>query len=115
MKIELNFKENPNWDKLVMEAIKLGLSKALIFLTNETKRLTPVDTGRLRNSYMKNIEIDGKRINGILETDVEYAKYLEFSTKKPRGQGEIPFMRPALYNNQDKITAIVSREMKALL
>jgi len=59
-----------------------------------------VDTGRLRASITHRVEREGKHFNGLVGTNVEYAKYLELGTSKiaPR-----PFLRPTLENNKQRI------------
>lgn len=56
----------------------------------ETKRNAPVDTGQLRAGYRSEISVTGRR--GEVVTNVEYAPYVEFGTRKMRAQ---PHLRPA--------------------
>lgn len=109
MKIEAEFKENNQWDEITLQAIELGLEKAGIFLKGIVKSNTPVDKGDLRaaNDY----EVQENQLS--LFNDKEYAPFVEFAVnKKPRGQGRIPFMRPSVFENRDKINDIIAREMK---
>lgn len=74
-------------DKKVADLI----NKTAINIQNNAKRLAPVDTGRLRSS----IRIRFYRDNGPaadIYTDVEYAAYLEFGTKRMSAR---PYMTPA--------------------
>ena len=112
MKIELKFKEDPIWDDITQQAIEIGMEKAVIFVKNQAKTRAPVDTGRLKNSISGRVTIGVKQIEGEVFTDVEYAPYIEFGTERAKAQ---PFLRPALYGNEDKITTIISREMGARL
>jgi HK97 gp10 family phage protein len=59
-------------------------------LRNEAVRRCPVDTGRLRQSIGLQKVGDGHYRVG---TNVVYAPYVEFGTRRARAQ---PFMRPAL-------------------
>jgi len=56
----------------------------------ETKRLCPVDTGRLRASYTHNFHKE--KVSGEMGTHVKYAPYVEFSTIHTKPQ---PHIRPA--------------------
>lgn len=59
-------------------------------LRNEAVRRCPVDTGRLRQSIGLQKIGDGHYRVG---TNVSYAPYVEFGTRRARAQ---PFLRPAL-------------------
>lgn len=59
-------------------------------LETETKRRTPVDTGRLRASYSFYIKENGTLVFG---TNVYYASDVEFGTENQRPQ---PHVRPAI-------------------
>lgn len=58
----------------------------------EAKRLCPVDTGRLRASITHALIKKRKRVEVLVGTDVEYAKYVEFGN-----QGRYAYLRPALF------------------
>jgi HK97 gp10 family phage protein len=60
----------------------------------DAARLCPVDTGRLRASITHRVE-RGRHV-AYVGTNVEYAPYVEFGTRKMRAQ---PFLRPALHKN----------------
>lgn len=111
-----------------------SLSKIALFLESEVKRnLTDNDsvvTGQLRRSITA--EVKGNQASAL--TNVSYAPYVEYGTgiyaekgdgRKDRwcyqtadgewhstlGQPPQPFMRPALYNNKDKIMDILKAEI----
>lgn len=70
---------NEELERYVIQA--LGLTAQIVI--SEARRLTPVDTGRLRNGWLqraftKNTVIVGNR--------VEYAPYLEFGTRYITGK-----------------------------
>jgi HK97 gp10 family phage protein len=64
------------------------------------KRRAPVDTGRLRNSIATAYENGGLR--GIVGTNVEYAKFVEFGTRRTRAH---PFMHPAFEEEWPRFVA----------
>jgi HK97 gp10 family phage protein len=76
--------KNPQID---VETLKKSLKKAfhdsLDVLTDEIRKVTPVDTGRLRNSIHSEVLQDsGDILVGVVGTDVEYAVFVEFGTVK---------------------------------
>lgn len=59
------------------------------------KRKCPVDTGRLRNSITHGGDTQG--LTAYIGTNVEYAPYVEYGTRKTKAQ---PFLKPAANNHQ---------------
>jgi HK97 gp10 family phage protein len=80
-------------------------SLEIIGLTAEkyAKEITPVDTGRLRNSITH--EVDGKEV--YIGTNVEYAPHVEYGTIKQKAQ---PFLRPAATEHPNTYKQIVQDE-----
>lgn len=62
-------------------------------VSNQAKRLCPVDTGRLRSSITMVLESDSEGLYAVVGTNVDYAEHVEFGTSTQRPQ---PFLRPAL-------------------
>jgi HK97 gp10 family phage protein len=62
-------------------------------VTNEAKRLCPVDTGNLRASITFEIQQQGSDLIGRVGTNVPYARYVHDGTKYMRAR---PFLRDAL-------------------
>lgn len=115
------------------EALQSGVDKAARRVKRDAKLLAPVaeiNGGRLRNSIQHKIEKFQGNIVGIVYTNVEYAPYVEFGTGqrgessqilKPegisyrhdwRGQPPVPFLYPALIQNQENIKKDVTNEVK---
>jgi HK97 gp10 family phage protein len=80
-------------------------SLEIIGLTAEkyAKEITPVDTGRLRNSITH--KVDGKEV--YIGTNVEYAPHVEYGTIKQQAQ---PFLRPAATEHPNTYKQIVQDE-----
>lgn len=60
-----------------------AMHEAVNILTADAKRFSPVDTGRLRSSIAGSVSKVGfpmKRIQGIVGTNIEYARYMEDGT-----------------------------------
>lgn len=114
------------------KALKTGVLQAAKQVQGGAKELTPVDTGRLRNSIQASVEEKGGEVIGKVSTNVEYAAYLEFGTGKlgeespspPKSNGNLnyrqdwqgmpaqPFMYPAAKQNENTVPKIVSDHLK---
>ena len=102
----------------------LGIACALV--ERSAKQKAPKGTGELRNSITSKVVGD----TGIIFTPLEYAPYVEFGTglfaesggrtdvpwcykddkgewHTTSGQHPQPFMRPALYENREKIIRLL--------
>ncbi len=75
-------------------AVAKEILKTAIKVEGAAKRLSPVDTGRLRSSIHHEIGRDYLGPFAIVGTDVNYGIYVELGTRYARAQ---PFLRPALY------------------
>jgi HK97 gp10 family phage protein len=113
-----------------------AMQKACLLVEGAAKKKAPKDTGALRNSITSKVEQDSGSIKGIVFTPLEYAPYVEYGTglfaeegngrKTPwtyedektgdliytRGQKPQPYLRPALYENRDKINSILKEGVK---
>lgn len=115
------------------KALQDGVDKAARRVKRDAKLLCPVDTGRLRNSIQHKTTKEEGKIEGTVFTNVEYAPYIEFGTgqkgertqiEKPegisyrhdwKGQPPVPFLFPALIQNENQIKKDVSSVvMKAI-
>ena len=120
-------------------ATQAGVLEACIRATTEAKTLSPVaqiNGGRLRNSIMykmqdkkggfnnsggekasKEITPEPQKLEGYVGSNLEYAVYQEFGTRKMRPQ---PFLRPAILfvqkgNVQDVIKRIKEETERGIL
>lgn len=75
------------------------------FVKDEAKRRSPVDTGNLRGSLNKEVVTEAGEIVGRVGTNVEYAGYVEYGTKRQSAQ---PYLRPALLENKEQITKFLT-------
>ncbi len=85
------------------EAVEKTIEIACIKAMNRAAALSPVDSGLLRNSigYKTNtsqssdgkLSISPKKHEGYVGTNVEYARYVEYGTRRQVAQ---PFLRPAI-------------------
>jgi len=72
-------------------AVKIVLSDAM--------RRSPVDTGRLKNSFGDRVERD----RAIVYNTVHYAPHVEYGTVRMKAQ---PFMRPAIDGNKNGLVKL---------
>lgn len=93
-------------DLIVQTKTKIALKEAGMKIQADAKRNTLVDTGRLKNSITTEIWNSGFTVT--VGTNVKYAPYVEYGTRKWGGK---PFLRPAYKDNTEKI----QRELKKIL
>jgi len=76
------------------QEINKELKKQGLKILRRSKKLAPVDTGRLRSSItLETVENANGLINIKIGTPVYYAPFVEFGTVKQPAQ---PFLRPAI-------------------
>ena len=115
--------------------IKAAMGRSCALVERTAKQTAPKDTGALRNSIQFDVRENGSEIVGTVFTPLEYAPYVEYGTglfaeengrKTPwiyedektgeevftRGQRPQPFLRPALFENKEKITKLLGESVK---
>lgn len=118
-------------DKLTLlvdfNKIEEGLTNACLLVEGEAKKKAPKGrTGELRRSIQSQV----KDLEGVVYTPLEYAPYVEYGTglfaenggrqevpwhfkdeqgewHTTYGQHPMPYMRPALYENREKIVKLI--------
>lgn len=107
--------------KILRPRIVAGMERAATWIEGEVKRSfsfsgpsppgqpPAVDTGRLRSSITHEVREEGNEVIGLVGSNVEYARRLEFgfvgTDKRGRriNQPERPYLRPAVFNNKTEI------------
>lgn len=134
--------EIKNVDRLLSRLNKIGqmnlkdtMDKATTIVHAQAKLLAPVDTGNLRGSIHMETKQQGKKLEGRVYTNAQYAPYVEFGTGikgkgsypyqidglelsyKENWQGMIaqPYMYPALKNNEEYIKKLFANGVRANL
>ena len=96
-----------DYNKDVMSAYSQARERSLeiIGLTAEkyAKEITPVQTGRLRNSITH--EVDGKEV--FIGSNVEYAPHVEYGTIHQKAQ---PYLIPAATEHSSTYKQIITDE-----
>lgn len=113
IKVKINTKGFEKFNRNMTRALKDGLRKSALVVERKAKIYSPVDTGTLRRS-IKTERVEGE-IDGFSVTiapSVSYAAAVEFGGKKPRKQGRIPYMRPALRDSEGQIRNIMTNEIR---
>lgn len=67
--------------EIIRGIVKDTMQVVVTYLASDVRSETPVDQGRLRSSITPRIDEDEKRVQGIVGTNVDYALYVEYSTK----------------------------------
>lgn len=114
--------------------IRMALGKACAVIERAAKQKAPKGNGDLRRSITSKVENQGGEMVGIVYTPLEYAPYVEYGTglfaeeggrkdvpwhyqddegewHSTSGMRPHPYMRPALYENKDKIIRILKEGM----
>lgn len=107
--------------KVLQPQVVAGMERACLWVEGTVKRSftfngpskpgepPAVDTGRLRSSITHEVRVEGDGVIGLVGTNVEYARRLEFgfvgTDKLGRNinQPARPFLRPAVFNNKAEI------------
>lgn len=121
--------------KEVLEAIRQAELKALekcgLVAEGYAKKMTPVDTGNLRNSISHKVDESAKEVH--IGTNSEYAIYVELGTGKyteggrqdpwvyqdddgrwhhTHGQRAQPYLKPAVADHKQTYKNIIEDELK---
>lgn len=88
------------------QAIKRALEQCGALWETDAKKITPVDTGRLRNSIEHHQEGDDTM---VVQTNVEYAIYVHEGARGRRGR---PFIRASGQQDVQRFKQIIEKELK---
>jgi HK97 gp10 family phage protein len=108
------------YDKQIFNKIKDVMQKASLdavkfasqLTVTEAHRLVPVDTGRLKNSITDAVFVDRENNPiGMIGTNVEYAPYVEFGTRRMRAQ---PYLYPAVNKYQQKLVGYLKANISKI-
>lgn len=72
------------------------------------RQITPVDTGRLKNSITHRLQGDSAVAIG---TNVEYSTYVEMGTSKMKAK---PYLRPGIENNAEQYRDIIKQYLSGV-
>ena len=102
MRITARFKGDKELEKKlkdksnVKKPLETFLDLARTIVTRQVKEYSPVDTGTLLATWTSNLNANSKPMTATVSAGVVYALPLETSGYSPRGDGNIPFLRPAI-------------------
>jgi HK97 gp10 family phage protein len=119
------------------DKIKAAMGKCCALVERTAKQTANSfrDTGTLTNSIQSEVQDDGEDVKGVVFSPLEYAPYVEYGTglfaeengrKTPwlyedektgetiftRGQRPHPYLRPALFENREKITKLLEESVR---
>jgi phage gpG-like protein len=75
-----------NGPQIVRDETRVAITRSVITVANDAKKLVPVDTGRLRSSLTHEVTTSGNAVTGRAGTNVDYAKIVE----EGRSPGKMP-------------------------
>lgn len=87
-------------------ALEREVKVAAVNIQNGARQRVPVRTGRLRNSVTHEITDDG--LNAAIGSNVEYAPFVEFGTRRMRAR---PYLFPAFEEERPKYLARLKRAL----
>ena len=88
------------------QAIKRALEQCGALWETDAKKITPVDTGRLRNSIEHHQKGEDTM---VVQTNVEYAIYVHEGARGRRGR---PFIRASGQQDVQRFKQIIEKELK---
>ena len=95
-------------DKIINKvdnALEAAMMQAVLMVEADSKKMAPVDTGRLRASITHEVrEIANGVIQGKVGSSTSYSKFVELGTSKMPAQ---PYLRPALEKNWPEIVRMI--------
>lgn len=103
-------------DKNVRAKMVRALEKAGLIIEAKAKELCPVDTGNLRASISS--QVNSEVMSAVVGTNVPYAPYVEYmhpleEPKPGRETGQMPFLRPAIFQSMEKVKEMIKDEFQA--
>lgn len=102
----ITFKDNTKeWVSLFNKAKHNGLTAIGMAAEGHAKKITPVDTGRLRNSISHATDGDAAYIG----TNVEYAPYVELGA---RGRDPVHMLQRAASEHSEEYKRLMEAAMK---
>lgn len=87
-------------------AMQREVKIAAVNIQNGARSRVPVDTGRLRNSITHEILADG--LNASVGSNVEYAPFVEFGTRRMRAK---PYLFPAFEEERPRYMERLKRAL----
>lgn len=88
--------------------LRTASTKSALKVEGEAKKVTPVDTGRLRSSIATSLGIMNKGITSIVSTNLFYAIFVHEGTRRMRGR---PFMQQGVDASMSYIEQVYREEI----
>jgi HK97 gp10 family phage protein len=89
-----------------------AMQQAVMLVMRDAKVLAPVDTGRLRASIVPDVQVvEGDIVQGVVGSNVEYAPFVEYGTRKMGGR---PYIGKAFALNRDRIKRLLGEVVERM-
>lgn len=108
MSISMSLEDNSGKVLNLMEDATIkALTKIGAKAETYAKGYAPVDTGRLRNSIM--FEVNSSEMDVSLGSEIFYSVFQELGTRKMKAH---PFLKPAMMNHTEEYKQILENNLK---
>lgn len=81
-----------------------SMQKAVLIAEGASKKQTPVKTGNLRRSETSRVQGGGMRIQGIVGTNMQYARFVHNGTRRMKAR---PFFDNGLAASRGQIVSVL--------
>jgi len=102
-------------DENVIRSLLPVLERIGFMIEGKAKVLCPVDTGRLRASIQHRLLAGELAV--VIGTNVPYAKHVEYmyplnAPRPGRETGQMPFLRPAIFQSKAEINRMIKEHFR---
>lgn len=103
------------------QALSDSVTAGALLVENDAKIAAPVLTGTLRRSIHTEVTAGDGEASALVGTDVPYARRLEFGfvgadrLGRHYNQAARPYLRPALDNNRERVSELISRAVRSAI
>lgn len=94
--------------QIMLPYLRNASMDSALLIEGAGKKLSPVDTGRMRASIGTSLGVLDKGLTSVVQTNVFYAVFVHEGTSRIKAR---PFMRQAAEQNMQRIGNIYSREI----
>lgn len=92
----------------ILKAVSTTIQKGALVIEGKGKKLSPVDTGRMRSSISSEV----RQLEATIKPNVDYAIFVHEGTRFIRGR---PFMTQSAQDSEGQIQDILDIEIKRAL
>ena len=98
-------------DVKINQAVRIAMQRIVLQIEAQAKKNAPVRTGTLRRSITSVVNISGNKVIGKIGTNLKYAAFVEYGTKRMKGR---KFITRAVESYQSEVAKEISREIRKI-